>query len=1026
MAFLDETGLQHFYKILDRKIMCAKNDAVSNMATALKPIYIGAANNGTDKIDLTMGGKLDVAHTIYNFQVGMGGNQSGYLAMYNYTISGKSIAQATIEKEYYVTGYPSDSDGYCNIEISYDNSLKYYARMYVVYNGKNNVVDNGSILWVYAYQIDGLNRLPSYYDSYMRSRIATVKNLDNSTNGFSFIFVTDTHNENPYYSPNMIRKIVENTNVKTVICGGDYTDSPRTKEQTYNNVMQNASRFKWITDRVYMVRGNHDDGRIGGGKWVTAADLSTPLTEQLDSSITKGGDLYYYVDDTNKKVRLFILDSSNSNVEETIDDAQLSWFTTHVNELGADWTIAVFLHHALNDSERGDRTNITFYPAGTQVTNVLNSARCHVACVFCGHQHIDISKQMKYPVIATTCDASYDNMYDLRWSDDVRTTGTIAEQAFDVVHVDTVNKKVYCTRFGGGQNDITKASDYGVNDRVFSYDSTTPEVPDHGDTPTKPTNPDTPISTDVEVPTQDLSYFPTATEMRTNMGPGWNYGNQFESSAGTTEADVRCFGQSGTTKTTNEGLAAETSWGLPVGTQGLFNALYNKGIRTVRIPVAWGRHIVKQSDGSYTISKPFLDRVKTVVNYAYKAGLHIILNDHGDAWDYFNSWKADKVVYHNDFTSNSLVPLMIFNANDNPDPDRQVFAARTIWTLIANAFKDYDGHLMFEGCTNEILASHRNSANNKTRNDSWPSDWGSSRSWYEKFNGGYTLEQMQAVVDKLNNAFISAVRSTGGNNAKRVLQVQPLGAIATANVDKPSDWMTHMSITDSATDRIMVHIHVYSGKWTTENAVSTLFNKWTTETRYPIVLGETGNALANTSNMSFYTEATFIGKASKKYGIPCILWDNGKAYDTSSNYKNSGEAFKYIDRTTYATDVLPTANGTLDPLKAFVDAYNGTTSAGTNYVTGITLNNWPGYLSVKYGGALNVSGLTAIATYLDGTTKQIPNSQLVFSIPSEDGTLSSVHGHAHTSTENECYMTVSYTENGITVSDVQRRIVVQL
>lgn len=535
------------------------------------------------------------------------------------------------------------------------------------------------------------------------------------------------------------------------------------------------------------------------------------------------------------------------------------------------------------------------------------------------------------------------------------------------------------------------------------------------------------VDTDIDVPTQDLTYFPTATEMRTNMGPGWNYGDQFESSAGTTEADVRCFGQSGGTTTTDEGLAAEVAFGKPVGTQGLFTALYTHGIRTVRIPVAWGRHVIKSADGTYSISKPFLDRIKTVVNYAYKAGLHIILNDHGDAWDYFSGWSDSKVIHHNDFTSNSFSPFMIFNANDNPDPDRQVFAATTIWTLIANAFKDYDGHLMFEGCTNEILASHRNSKHNKARTESWPNIWSASRSWYEQFNDGYTLEQMQAVVDKLNNAFISAVRATGGNNAKRVLQVQPLGAIATVSDTQPSDWVTHMTITDSATDRIMIQIHVYSNGWTTQAATSKIFNKWTTETKYPIVLGETGNALSNTSNISFYTAATFIGAASKQFKIPAILWDNGKSYDTSSKYKNGAEVFKYIDRTTYETAVLPTSKGMLDPLKAFVDSYNGSASAGDNYVTGITIDNWPGSLEASYEGAIDTSSLTATATYLNGSTKSIPNSSLSFSIPSADGTMTKVTGHASSNPkENECYMTASYTEDGITVSKGALRIVVTL
>lgn len=468
MAFLDETGLQHLSKIIDRKIMCAKNDAVSNMTTSLRPTFI-AQHTGRGAIDITDGGRIDVFNTIYNFYILIGGNSTDKPTMYNYTLFGWAISDSIIDTEYYCDGYPDDLDGYSNFKITRDSNQHYNAELYAVYNGKTDV-DDSSTLFVYAYEMTGLNALPSYYEDYMRSRLATVKSLDTSAKGFSFVFVTDTHNQNPYYSPNMIRKITENTDVKTVICGGDYTNEPKTKAQTYNNVMHNASRFKWITDRVYMVRGNHDDGREGGTKWLNANDLSTILTEQLDSSLSKGGPLYYYVDDPAKKVRLFILDSSNNTTVESIDNSQLSWFTTHVNELGTDWTIAVFLHHALNDAAKGDRTNITFYPSGTQVTNVLNSAKCHVACVFCGHQHIDISKQMpKYPVIATTCDASYDRLSNVLWSDDVRTTGTIAEQAFDVVHVDTVNKKVYCTRFGGGQNDITKTSNYGVNDRVFNY-----------------------------------------------------------------------------------------------------------------------------------------------------------------------------------------------------------------------------------------------------------------------------------------------------------------------------------------------------------------------------------------------------------------------------------------------------------------------------------------------------------------------------------------------------------------------------
>lgn len=94
--------------------------------------------------------------------------------------------------------------------------------------------------------------------------------------------------------------------------------------------------------------------------------------------------------------------------------------------------------------------NMSFDFANCQGQNVIG--------IICGHVHRDIvieKTSSNVLAVATTCDrygyedepATYTdgqgNVYE-------RTPGTVREQAFDVVHIDLENRKVYFTRFGGG------------------------------------------------------------------------------------------------------------------------------------------------------------------------------------------------------------------------------------------------------------------------------------------------------------------------------------------------------------------------------------------------------------------------------------------------------------------------------------------------------------------------------------------------------------------------------------------------
>lgn len=160
-------------------------------------------------------------------------------------------------------------------------------------------------------------------------------------------------------------------------------------------------------------------------------------------------------------------------------------------------------------------------------------------------------------------------------------------------------------------------------------------------------------------------------------------------------------------------VAWETCWGQPLAKQEWFNAVAAAGFKAVRIPVSWGGHM----DENNIVKEPWMNRVEEVVNYALKAGLYCIVNTHHEG-----SWLiADK--------TNIELTLDKFS---------------TLWTQIAARFNKYDHHLIFEGY-NELLDKNG--------------------SWVEPAEGGYD------AVNMIAQAFVDAVRATGGNNLHRNLIV---------------------------------------------------------------------------------------------------------------------------------------------------------------------------------------------------------------------------------------------------------------
>ena len=321
-----------------------------------------------------------------------------------------------------------------------------------------------------------------------------------------------------------------------------------------------------------------------------------------------------------------------------------------------------------------------------------------------------------------------------------------------------------------------------------------------------------------------------AFELLSNIKIGWNLGNTL---------DAHGAGAS---------VVSETYWGNPKTTQEMIDAVAAQGFNAIRIPVTFAEHVGKAPD--YQINEKWLDRVQEVVDYAMNAGMYVLLDTHHEP-DY---WLKPSKTYEKE----CLAELP------------------AIWTQIAERFKDYDEHLIFEGM-NE------------------PRVKGSAGEW----NGGSSQERK--IVDKLNQAFIDAVRSTGGNNETRLLIICTYGnnpgysVISEFNV--PED------------NYIAVAVHMYTPYYFTfagdggqfydtwdgsEKATiaSTMkqLNNYFIKKDLPVIITEFG-AVNKGKSEEVIKWATDYLSVMNSYGVKCFWWDNGC-------YNTNGENFGLFNRKT--------------------------------------------------------------------------------------------------------------------------------
>lgn len=326
---------------------------------------------------------------------------------------------------------------------------------------------------------------------------------------------------------------------------------------------------------------------------------------------------------------------------------------------------------------------------------------------------------------------------------------------------------------------------------------------------------------------------PTAQEVAEKMGIGLNLGNTME--AYSAKDCEKITYEWIPTLGSNTPTDYETCWGAVVTTQEVINGIKAEGFDTVRIPVFWGN--MMKNDGKYEINKDYIARVREIVDYCQNAELYAVINIH-----HFDEF--------------------IIRRNSTEECEK-IF--KKLWKQIAEYFKDYPYTVVFEGY-NEYLGGNQFDANGNLAE--------------------LSKEDAYKMTNALNQAFVDAVRATGGNNADRVLIVSGYWT----NIDNTTSPKFVMP-EDKARDRLMVSVHYVDNAMYWSNKIGSeewlkytdkqieLLNKAFTEKNIPVFMGETtaGYPKKNFAKNAVHTDSSecveiVLDKLTDNGFVP-VIWD---------------------------------------------------------------------------------------------------------------------------------------------------------
>ena len=394
----------------------------------------------------------------------------------------------------------------------------------------------------------------------------------------------------------------------------------------------------------------------------------------------------------------------------------------------------------------------------------------------------------------------------------------------------------------------------------------------------------------------------TGDELVFEMGLGTNLGNTMDGHSGFTPS--------------------ETAWQSAMTTKAYMQALHDAGYNTVRIPVTWGNMITGDIDSGFAINENWMNRVQEIVDYCVSQDMYAIINIHHDGAEQ-TGW------------------LLV--ASD--EIDEVYYQFEQVWRSIAERFKDYDEHLIFESM-NEITCMEG-----------------------DLKNSAEAIAYDTPIIMNLNQIFVNTVRATGSNNAKRWLA-------AVAHYANNGSYKEFALPTDSYNEEggLMFGAHIYKHStnvsWTYEQIYDVVdgLKRMANKFDVPMYLGEWGNRIYeqdgtatgyNDVERAYFSEITT--KACQVAGVVPVVWDQG--FGNQGEYETG--LYSYWNRTElrpiFPSIIEAMARGTYLDATALNENYDFTDivkNPEINKITEITVTE---AVTMKVGEKLTLDAAVAPA-----------------------------------------------------------------
>lgn len=351
---------------------------------------------------------------------------------------------------------------------------------------------------------------------------------------------------------------------------------------------------------------------------------------------------------------------------------------------------------------------------------------------------------------------------------------------------------------------------------------------------------------DAETPAESLSM----DDLLSQMGIGWNLGNTLDAPEG------------------------ETAWGQPVTTKEMIDKIHELGFNTIRIPTSWGLHTSGSHD--YIIDEEWFERVEEVVNYALDNDMFVILNSHHDNDYYYPSRRHEERTYE---------------------------YIEKIWTQIAERFKDYDQHLIFQSMNEPRLTD-------------------TNYEWWIDYNDQDCLDALE-IISNCNQKFVDVVRASGGRNADRFLLCGVYCGSGYYSLQEP-----YVLPTDTVSGRLLISVHAYTpydlamngdrmdiksfdnaAKRSIDDVIDKNYEKFG-KNGVGVIIDEMGITNKNNPDDRRAWAEYYVAKAKSRNQV-CVWWDNG-------NVVAGSEAFGLFDRANLR--IFPESESAYEGLMAGLEA----------------------------------------------------------------------------------------------------------